>query len=81
MPKRMTVFFEDEELYTALKVEAVRRGVPAKDIVSEAVREWLETREDLELDGEIEEAIRGWERQGGIDADEFFRGWEAERSG
>lgn len=81
MSKRMTVIFEDEQLYTALKVEAVRRGVPAKDIVSEAVREWLETREDLELAAEMEEAIREWEREGGIDAEEFFRRWDAERSG
>ena len=26
MSKRMTVVFDDEDLYTALKVEAVRRG-------------------------------------------------------
>lgn len=56
MSKRMTVIFEDEELYMALKIEAVRRGLPAKDIVSEAVREWLETQEDLELGPQIEAA-------------------------
>ena len=49
MSKRMTVIFEDEALYTALKVEAARKGLYAKDIVAEAVREWLESQEDEEL--------------------------------
>ena len=48
MSKRMTVVFDDEELYTAVKVEAARRNVPAKDIIAEAVREWFEFQEDLE---------------------------------
>ena len=33
MSKRMTVVFDDEGLYTALKVEAARNGQHAKDIV------------------------------------------------
>jgi hypothetical protein len=33
----MTVVFDDEELYTALKVEAARSHRPAKDIVAEAL--------------------------------------------
>ncbi len=41
MARRMTVVFDDEELYTALKVEAVRSRRPAKDIVAEAVQAWL----------------------------------------
>jgi hypothetical protein len=73
MVKRMTVVFDDEDLYTTLKIEAIRRGRAAKDIVSEAVREWLETREDEELQGEIEEARLAWEREGGIEAGVFFR--------
>ena len=44
MPRRMTVVFDDEALYTALKVEAARRGCYAKDIVASAVREWLEVQ-------------------------------------
>ena len=73
MAKRMTVVFDDEELYMALKVEAARRGCPAKDIVAGAVREWLEAREDEELEGELEEARLEWQRQGGVEATEFFR--------
>ena len=65
MPKRMTVIFEDEELYTSLKVEAIRRGRHAKDVVSEAVREWLEAREDEEMLPMIEEARAEWKEKGG----------------
>ena len=73
MSKRMTVVFEDEELYTALKVEAARTGRHAKDMVAEAVREWLEAREDEELGKELEEARTEWEQQGSVEAGEFFR--------
>lgn len=72
MAKRMTVIFEDEALYTALKVEAARKGRHAKDIVAEALREWLEAREDEELRAGLEEARREWEQQGGVEAGEFF---------
>ena len=68
----MTVIFEDEALYTALKAEAVRKGRHAKDIVAEAVREWLEARENEELRAGLEEARHEWVRQGGVEADEFF---------
>lgn len=73
MSKRMTVVFDDEDLYKALKVEAARRACPAKDIVSEAVREWLESREDAELVSELADARLEWQTQGGVEALEFFR--------
>ncbi len=77
MSKRMTVIFEDDALYTALKVEAARKGRYAKDIVSEAVREWLEAREDEELRVGLEETRNEWERQGGVEASEYFRDLKA----
>ncbi len=49
MSKRMTVVFKDENIYRHLKVEAAKRGINASDIVSEAVVEWIESQEDLEL--------------------------------
>ena len=49
MSKRMTVIFKDENTYTHLKVEAAKRNINASDIVSEAVVEWIESQEDLEL--------------------------------
>ena len=72
MSRRMTVVFDDDELYTALKVEAARTGRHAKDIVAEAVREWLATQEDEQLLGDLEEARLEWQRRGGIEASEFF---------
>ena len=74
MAKRMTVIFEDEELYTALKVEAARKGRHAKDIVADAVRGWLEAKEDEELRAGLEERRAEWKEKGG-------RAWAAvERS-
>src|SRR5665648_431646 len=49
MSKRMTVVFKDENIYMHLKVEAAKRNINASDIVSEAVGEWIESREDFEL--------------------------------
>jgi predicted DNA-binding protein len=46
MPVKMTVVFHDEELYTELKVLAVRQRRTASDIVAEAVREWIASLED-----------------------------------
>ena len=76
MSKRMTVIFEDEGFYT-LKVAAARSGRPAKDIVAQAVREWLEAKENEELRAELDEARREWEREGGRDAGEFFAEMDA----
>lgn len=70
--KRMTVLFDDEALYTAVKVEAARRNLPLKVLVTEALREWLETQEDGELLPVIEAARAGWREHGGIEAAEFF---------
>lgn len=71
--KRMTVLFEDEALYTAVKVEAARRNTPLKDLVTQAVREWLENQEDAELLPSIEMARAEWEENGGVEAGGFFR--------
>ena len=65
MSRRMTVVFHDDDLYTCLKVEAARRHKPASDIVAEAVREWLESREDAELLPVIEAASAEWRGKGG----------------
>ncbi len=72
MAKRMTVIFEDEALYRALKGEAARKGRHAKAIVSEAVREWLEAQEDEELGPEIDEALEEWRQKGGIKLQDYL---------
>lgn len=78
MAKRMTIVFDDEELYKQLRIEAVREGRHAKDIVSEAVREWLERQEDAELLPLIEAAEVESRRDGGIELSEFLRSLEPE---
>jgi len=73
MSRKMTVVFHNEDLYTCLKVEAARRHMPASEIIADAVREWLESREDAELVPAIEAASTEWREKGG-------RPWsEAER--
>jgi len=73
MAKRMTVVFDDEELYTSVKVEAARRHVPAKDLVAAAVREWLELQEDLEDLEALREGSEEYEREGGIDLEDVLK--------
>ena len=68
----MTVVFDDDALYTTVKVEAARRNQPVKKLISQALREWLEAQEDAELLSEIEAARAEWQEKGGIEASEFF---------
>jgi hypothetical protein len=65
MKRKMTVVFHDESLYTELKIAAVIKHTAASDIVTEAVREWLESREDAGLLPVIEAARIEWEEKGG----------------
>jgi len=46
MARRMTIVFDDEELYTTLKVEAARTHRPAKDIVADALELLFEATRD-----------------------------------
>ena len=65
MSRRMTVVFHDEELYTYLKVEAARRHIAASEIITDAVRQWLQSSEDAELLPAIEAARTEWKEKGG----------------
>jgi len=71
--KRMTVIFEDEDLYTEIKVEAARHNRALKDLVTEAVREWLENQQAAELLPALEAARAEWKEKGGTEASEFFQ--------
>ncbi|MBI2911059.1 MAG: hypothetical protein HYY05_02875 [Chloroflexi bacterium] len=42
---KLTVEMPDHALYRALKHAAVDRGVPLREIVTQALREWLERQE------------------------------------
>ncbi len=65
MSRRMTVVFHNDELYTDLKVAAVRRRLTASEIIAEAVTEWLESREDAELVPVIKAAHSEYQAKGG----------------
>ena len=65
MKRKVTLVFHDEDLYTQLKIEAVRRRTTASNIVADAVREWLESREDAELLPVIDSARTEWKEKGG----------------
>jgi len=79
MTKKMTVVFHDQQLYIDLKIEAVRRNRSASEIVSEAVLEWLQNKEDEELIPVAESAIADWEQNGGFKLEDVDREIEAAR--
>ena len=65
MTRRMTVVFHNDDLYTDLKVAAVRRRLTASEIIAEAVTEWLESREDAALLPVIDAARSDYKEKGG----------------
>ena len=73
MARRMTVVFDDDQLYTQFKVAAARTGAHAKDIVALAVRKWLDTAEDAESQADLQRIRSDWEREGGVEANPFFQ--------
>ncbi len=75
---KVTLDLQDEALYRAIKVEAARLGRTVRDIVEEALEQWLEKLEDEEDIAAAEAAHAEYEREGGIDAEEFFRTLAAE---
>ncbi|MFN0073856.1 MAG: hypothetical protein ACKVVP_20440 [Chloroflexota bacterium] len=42
--QRVTVLFDDVQLYRTVKSEAAKAGRPVKDVVAEALSEWLRRR-------------------------------------
>ncbi len=75
---KVTIAFRDDELYRSIKVIAARSGRQIRDVVEEALAEWLESREDAEDIAVSKEAIAAIERGEGIDANTFFERMVAE---
>ncbi len=46
--KRMTVVLQDEELYLALKAQASSQQRTLGSIITEALEDWLQAKEDTE---------------------------------
>ena len=68
--KRLNVVFDDESLYRALKVEAARRGVPAKTIVADALARWLNASDDEEDLRVSLDALADYRENGGLPAEQ-----------
>jgi plasmid stability protein len=70
----------NDELYRAIKVEAAHSDRSVRDIVEEALRQWLEAAEDAEDAAASDAALAEYERDGGIDAREVFGHLAAEHA-
>jgi len=75
---KVTIALRDDELYRSIKVIAARSGRQIRDVVEEALAEWLESRETADDITVSQEAIAAYERGEGIDANAFFERMIAE---
>lgn len=64
--KKVTIVFEDDDLYTALKVQAARWNRPLKALVAEALEVWLEAEEEVEDIAAFREALAEYREKGGV---------------
>ncbi len=53
---KITVDLGNPRLYKAVKILAIERGITLREVVVEALRDWVEKQEDLEDIKAIEEA-------------------------
>ena len=77
---RMTIDLDDN-LYTAIKVVSARRHRSAKDIITDALKSWLQDQEDIELKEEIKHIRAEWTETGGMEASEFFESLKSDKKG
>ena len=85
--KRVTILFDDELLYREVKMEAAREGRPVKDVVAEALTEWLRRKDRItpEQQRRRQEALRMSDelragQQPGEPVDDLLHGLRLERS-
>ena len=69
---KVTFALEDADLYRDIKVESARSGRSVREIVEEALREWLERREEAEDKQAAAAALDEYRREGGVDAHAHF---------
>jgi plasmid stability protein len=75
---KVTIALRDDALYRAVRIRAVASGRQIRDVIEEALREWLERQEDAEDRELAREALTEYEASGGEDADAFFERMVAE---
>jgi plasmid stability protein len=65
-------FDVDDDLYRAVKVEAARSDRSVRDIVEEALEQWLERAEEAEDRASAAAALEEYQRDGGVSAEDWF---------
>lgn len=75
---KITLDLADAELYRAIKVEAARRDRTVRDVVEEALNDWLDRLDDVEDIAVADAAMEDYRQRGGIDAAEVFEHLAAE---
>lgn len=73
MARRMTIVFDDEELYTTLKVEAAKSHRPAKDLVADALTLMFEATRDEHEAIMMRARMKGFARQGGAPVERILQ--------
>lgn len=68
----------DPELYRAVRVQAARTDRSVRDVVAEAMTQWLERTEEAEDRESAAAALEEYRRDGGAAAAEFFEHLAAE---
>jgi len=69
----MTIVFDDEELYTTLKVEAAKSHRPAKDLVADALTLMFEATRDEHEAIMMRARMKGFARQGGAPVERILQ--------
>jgi hypothetical protein len=75
---KITLDLADAELYRAIKVEAARRDRAVREVVEEALEQWLQRIEDEEDAAAADLAMEEYRKYGGRDAAEVFQELAAE---
>ncbi len=75
---KVTIAFQDDEIYRRVKLRAAASGRQVRDIVEEALRAWLDAQEDAEDRSASAQALAEYEVAGGVDADAYFARMVAE---
>lgn len=72
MSRRMTIVFDDEELYTSLKVEAAKCHRPAKDLVADALTILFEATPEERETVLMRARMKGYARRGGTPVEKIL---------
>ncbi len=69
---KVTIAFQDDDIYRQVKLHAAASGRQVRDIVEEALGRWLDAAEDADDLQASAEAISEYDAVGGVDADDYF---------